>query len=248
MVDVISAPHEEGVSELLRFRVLVFALVFVALRPGSANASETACVAEPDVDARYTRILEVFDRGQGASRLWWYGWMSTYAAATVSQGILAVATSDRGTRIDSVVGGAEAAIGVVGLLVATPRTPMWAAGELRAMRARTACDRLRRLRRAESLLEKSAEEQAASRSWYTQLLGGVINLAAPVVLWFGYRRYASGWYTLGPGLAVQEAQILTQPTSALGAWNAYSREHPKIRQSKWTLSPLPGGAAVTCVF
>jgi hypothetical protein len=224
------------------------AVIVAATFAGSATARDVDCGAVPDVDARYRRILTVFERGQSAAKVWWFGWTGGYAAATVAQGVLAGVTSDRGTRIDSVVGATESAIGVIAMLVAVPRTPMWASNELLRMDDDTPCARLRRLRRAEALLEKSADEEAQARSWYTQLIGGAINLAAPVVLWVGYQRYASGWYTLAPGLAAQEGQILTQPTAALAAWNSYAEKYAKPRRASWVLAPLPGGAAVVGTF
>jgi hypothetical protein len=233
---------------LPRFAFFAAVIGVSTFAPAAVARDTDGCFPELDVDARYARILDVFDRGKSASKVWWFGWTSGYIAATAGQGVLAAVTHDRGTRIDSIVGAAESAVGVVGMLVATPRTPMWASGELRAMSDRTPCERVRRLHRAEKLLEKSAEEQASSRSWYSQLLGGVINLAAPIVLWAGYKRYASGWYTLGPGVAVQEAQILTQPTAALAAWNAYEAEYHAPKRVSWSLAPLPGGAAVMGTF
>jgi hypothetical protein len=219
-------------------------LLLAVISRGAPALAADACTREPSVDVRYSEILSVFERGQTASRWWWYGWTGAYAAATLSQGILAVATADHGTRIDSIVGAAESAIGVVGMLVAAPRTPIWAAGDLREMDDRTPCARLRRLRRAEMLLEDSADEQESARSWYAQVIGAGLNLAGATVLWVGYQRYATGWYTLGFGVATQEAQILTQPTAALRAWNSYHAH----RQATWSVTPFPGGAAVSGVF
>ena len=214
----------------------------------AAHAAPGRCVEVRDAEARYERILTALERGKPAARLWWIGWTSGYSAATVAQGVLAAATTDRGTRIDSIVGAAESAIGVIGMLAAAPRTPIWASDELITMDYHTACARVRRLRRAEHLLEKSADEEAMGRAWYAQLFGGVVNLAAPVVLWTAYRRYAAGWYTLAPGLAVQEAQVLTQPTAALGAWNAYKVEYGPRRRASVSFAPLPAGAAVVGTF
>lgn len=222
----------------------------LAMLSGTSHTVSAAprCAASRDVDARYDRIAASLARGRPAARFWWIGWTSGYAAATVAQGALAVATTDRGTRIDSIVGAAESGIGVIGMLVAAPRTPMWASTELDAMDGSTACARLRRLRRAEELLRKSASEERQARSWYSQLIGDAVNLAAPMVLWFGYGRHAAGWYTLGPGLAVQQAQILTQPTRAIDAWSSYQRRGNAARRPSWRIAPIPWGAALTGSF
>jgi len=212
-----------------------------------AAASET-CRESPDSRARYEHALTALEQGKRAARSWWIGWTSGYSVATAAQGLVAAITTDRGTRIDSVVGAAESAVGVIGMLVATPRTPMWASDDLLAMDDRTPCARVRRLERAEELLQRSAREEEQARSWYTQIIGDVLNLAAPAVLWIGYKRYASGWYTLVPGIAVQEAQILTQPTAAIVAARLHRGRFGTPNAMAWSLSPLPGGVALTWVF
>jgi hypothetical protein len=206
------------------------------------------CEEPPDARARYEHALTALERGRQAARLWWIGWTSGYSVATAAQGAVALVTTDHGTRVDSIVGAAESAFGVIGMLVATPRTPMWASDALLAMDDRTACDRVRRLRRAEELLRKSAEEEERARSWYSQLIGDAINLAAPAVLWIGYQRYASGWYTLVPGIAIQEAQILSQPTAAISAWNSHAAAFGEPPRVEWHVIPLPGGVGVAGVF
>jgi hypothetical protein len=230
----------------ISFRSVLVLVTLLTTGPVASAADD--CTRVRDVDARYRRILGVFERGESSAKVWWYGWTGGYVAATVGQGVLGAVTHDRGTRIDSIVGAAESAVGVAGMLLAVPKTPMWAAGELTSMDGSTPCARLHRLRRAEKLLEKSADEEAQARSWFSQLLGGAINLAAPIVLWAGYKRYASGWYTLGPGLAVQEAQILTQPVAALAAWNSYEREYRAPKQASWTIAPQFGGASIVGTF
>jgi hypothetical protein len=224
--------------------VALLALSTWISRPAFAAAQ---CVPGSDVDSRYAEIVDALARGRPAARLWWIAWTTTYSTATVGQGVLAAVTHDRGTRIDSIVGAAESGIGAIGMLLAAPRTPMWASDELQAMDGSTLCARLRRLRRAEELLHKSASEERQARSWYSQLIGDAINLAAPLVLWLGYGRHASGWYTLGPGVAVQQAQILTQPTDAIGAWSSYQRRARDVGPSL-TIVPIPGGAALTGSF
>lgn len=217
--------------------------------PARARGDET-CAEPADARARYEHALTALEGGKRAARLWWIGWTSGYSVATAAQGVAALATTDRGTRIDSIVGAAESAFGVIGMLVATPRTPMWASDELLAMKDRTACDRARRLRRAEELLRKSADEEEQARSWYSQVIGDALNLAAPAVLWIGYKRYASGWYTLAPGVAVQEAQILSQPTAAISAWRSHAARFGAPKHFACSVIPLQSGVgvAITGVF
>jgi hypothetical protein len=225
---------------------LLFATAFVL--GARAAVAEGQCREPPDARARYEHALTALERGQGAARFWWIGWTSGYSIATAAQGVVALVITDRGTRIDSIVGAAESAFGVIGMLVATPRTPMWASDALLAMDDRTACNRVRRLHLAEELLRKSSDEEEQGRSWYTQIIGDALNLAAPAVLWIGYKRYASGWYTLVPGIAIQEAQILSQPTAAIAAWRSHTAAFGTPQPAAWRVVPLLGGVALTGVF
>src|SRR5689334_16670831 len=82
----------------------VIGVGLLAMLSGTSHAVSAApkCAARRDVDARYGQIAISLTRGRPAARFWWIGWTSGYAAATVAQGALAVATTDRGTRIDSI--------------------------------------------------------------------------------------------------------------------------------------------------
>jgi hypothetical protein len=224
-------------------------LLLVTGAGATAKADDTeVCPTNPLDAIRYQSLFATLKLGQAPAKRWWFSWTSAYGVATLSQGVLAAVTTDRGTRIDSIVGAAESAVGVIGMLTSVPHTQMWAPTELEKMDARTPCDRERRLRRAEELLRRSAKEEEQGRAWYTQVLGAVVNLAAPAVLWIGYKRYASGWYTLGPGIAIQEAQILTQPKAAIGAWLAYERSLGKHDGVSVSFTPLLGGGAVSGTF
>ncbi len=168
------------------------------LRTPDASAQER-CQEPADARARYEHALTALERGRQAARFWWIGWTSGYSVATVAQGAVALAVTDHGSRVDSIVGAAESAFGVIGMLVATPRTPMWASDALLAMDDRTACDRVRRLRRAEELLRKSAREEQQAISWYSQLIGDAWSAHTAA---FGKPRVAWHLVPLPGGVAV----------------------------------------------
>jgi hypothetical protein len=217
-----------------------------ALAQGARRAPEPAAI-----DARYDEIHAALRRGRPAAKTWWHTWTWSYAALTAGQTVAAVAVNERGLRADFAVGAAQSAIGLVGMLVATPTTPIGAVSSLDAMDASTPKAREARLRRAERLLEKSADEEQQARAWYTQVAGGIVNLSGAFVLWLGYDRFATGWASLAGGVALTELQILTTPTAAIEDWNSYRTRgsiRPREPGRSLSVAPAPGGAVLSGTF
>ncbi|GEM_PF-1114315 len=192
--------------------LLLLALVLVGRPALAADGDRT--------DERYDFILGELERGEGNAGLWWNGWALGFALATVGQGAVAVAASDRGWRIDNAVGAASSGLGLIGTLI-EPRTPITAAADLRAMDSTTPRARALRLRRAEQLLRSAAQEEVDGRSWFPHVAGAATTLAASAVLWYGYDRFASGWLNLVGGTLVCELQIASRPTAAARSYRAY---------------------------
>lgn len=207
-----------------------------------------ACAARPsqaDVDARYAYIESALRRDAPAARLWWTGWVASYAALTVGQASFALATTSKGLRIDSLVGGATTLLGAVGTAL-TSRAAFTAPGRLAAMKADTPRARRLRLKRAEESLRDVADSERFGRSPVSYIGAALVTLASTFVLWAGYKRYTSGWLNLLAGTAVSQIQIATQPTSGLRAWNAYraGRFTPQAGASpglSWSVALTPRG-------
>jgi hypothetical protein len=232
--------------------VLTFVSIVSVGAPRGVLAEERPRAPDPaTVDTRYDEIHAALRRGRPAAKTWWETWTSSYAVLTAGQTVAAVAVEDRGLRADFGVGAVQSVIGLVGMLVATPTTPIGAVSSLDAMDARTPGARAVRLRRAERLLEKSADEEREARAWYTHVAGGVVNLSGAFVLWLGYDRFATGWASLAGGIVLSELQILTTPTAAIGAWDSYrTRGSVGRRPLRPTLSvaPTPGGVVLSGTF
>ena len=193
------------------------------------------CVSSPAAgqdrtEQRYQFILRELAAGEGASSLWWNGWVGGFAVATAGQTVLALTLNDRGWRIDNAVGAASSGLGLIGTLL-EPRTPITAAADLRVMEASTPKERALRLQRAEALLLRSAQEEIDGRSWFPHVAGAATTVAASAVLWYGYDRYESGWINIIGGVLVTELQIATRPTAAVGSYRAYYDRYGTRRQS-----------------
>lgn len=234
-------------------RSVLPALALLVVFPHPARAQSRR--SDADVSRRIAFIQERFDRATPAARLWWNGWYATYLTLTVGQGAFAIATTDKGTREDMVVGTLTSALGVVPLGV-FGFEPRYAAAEVRAMPAATPAQRRRKLAAAEELLRQSADTERFGRSWLSHVLGDGVSLGSGAILAFGYGRTTSGILNAVAGVAITEFQIFTQPTAAIDDYQEYSsngaqRTRPaEMRPSgvRIGIAALPGGVAVTGRF
>jgi hypothetical protein len=79
------------------------------------------------------------------------------------------------------------------------------------------------LAEAEGLLHRDAKGEAFGRSWLFHVGNVVVNVALGLVIAAGFHHWLSGGISSAVGIAVGEAQILTQPTGAVTALARYRR-------------------------
>jgi len=205
---------------------------------------------DAEVAARLAFIEARLDAGTAAATRWSYGWLATYGVFTLGQYGLALAVKDPGLRADMAVGAVSSSLGVAPLLL-LPFTPRFAAAELRALPEGTPDERRRKLARAERLLRKSAESEAAGRSWLAHVVGGGVAVAWGAVLAIAYHRVRSGVINGIAGVGICELQIFTQPTAAIADWDAYSRgalRAARPRGPSFGVAPAPGGMGIAVTF
>ncbi len=227
-------------------RSFALAVATVVLLQGVARADPP-----PDeVDRRYAAITASLEEGEGRARLWWYGWTIGFAGLTAGETTVALVAND-GTRVDAVVSAAGSALGLGAMLFFVSRTAFEWRGPLAAYDATTPAGRLARLKEAERILDKIADDETMGHSIFAHLASDVVTLAGTFVLWAGYQRYTSGWINLIGGVVVGEAQILTMPTAGIRARRAYRAGafgRTPASKSSWSISPTLGGAAATWSF
>lgn len=191
---------------------------------------------------RIHSLQRSLDDRTGSARLWWYGWAGFYAGATIVSLTAALTSGNRTLQITSGVSAAESFVGLSGMLI-LPFAAKDAAAELRDMPEATPEERSKKLLAAEELLQKSAEDEAAGRSWVQHMLGVLVNAAGALVLWQGYGskiRQAGGepWeqalLSFVAGTAVSELQIWTEPTGAMAAYKDYRSTFPTSPASTHT--------------
>lgn len=209
-------------------------------------------LSDTEVRARIAYLEGVLVREAPAARLWHRGWFWGYAGLTVGEGAVALAARpNSGLRLSAAVGSAKSALGFFAVVFA-PSAASTADAKLRAAPERTAAERRAKLRLAERLLKKSAEQQRFGHSWFPQVGAAIVNLAGAYVLWLGYRRFSAGWISLASGMAVSELQYFTQPTQAIDAWSAYRAgrfTEPRVApRVSFTVLPFARGLCLNGVF
>lgn len=232
---------------------LALAVVVAALAAThEANADEPPPRrSDADVTRRLAFIEDRFEAGRPAAERWSYGWFTAYTGAAVVQFGVALGTTDAGLRADMAVGAFTSAIGVLPFAV-FPFTPRFAGSELAALPANTPAERARKLRRAERLLEKSADQEAFGKGWMMQVGVLSVNVGIGLGLALGYDRVKSGISTTLIGIAVSELQIFTEPTQAIDDWVAYQSGdlgRPVARPAAhFHVAPAPGGIGLGASF
>lgn len=221
-----------------------------------AIALAAAVPAEPSIDERIEFIESHLGDSESALQWWYWGWVAGYSALTVGQAIPGFLAdeieSDADTadalRASMLVGASTAAIGAILVGVSYP-TGIGAPAVLAQMPEETEEQRAKKLAVAESLLEKSAEEEAFGSGWIAHAGNVAINLAAGMILWLGFDQLEDGLITFGTGWALGMVQILTQPTRAIDDWAEYRHRFdggpsPEESALDWSIGLFPGGVGL----
>ncbi len=205
-------------------RIAIGALALSTLLSAPSFAADPPAAKPPPPDAEVSRRLAFIEArlqsGTAASNRWWNAWFYGWTAFSVTQAAVALATTDRGLRIDMAVGAASSSLGVLPLGV-FPLPSLRAAAKLGALPAASPAERRRKLARGERLLKESAEAEALGRSWINHALGATVSLGFGLLLGLAYKRPVSGVINTVGGIALTELQIFTQPTAAIDDYRTY---------------------------
>jgi len=213
-------------------------LCLVAL-PAVLLVSTPAVAADVPSDTEVTRRLEFIEtrlvRASGKANLWWNACYFGWTALTTGQFVIALATSDAGTRKDMAVGAAASSLAVIplGILPFPART---AARELALVPANSAQERYRKLLVAERLLESASKDEKLRRSWVNHVTSIGVSIGVGVLLGVGYDRPVPGLLNALGGIALSEIQIWTTPTAAIADF----AEYQTFRRNPGAGSAMPG--------
>jgi hypothetical protein len=221
----------------------------LALAPRPAHAAPPD-LPDAEVARRLAFIEDRLDRGTAAAERWWYGWYTGWTALAVGEAIVAVATTNKSTRVGAAVGafGSSLATLPFGLF---PFPARYAFRRLGSLPEATPAERRRKLGHAEELLRGAAKAETRGRWWVTHVLNAVGSVAIGGLL-LAYKQTAPTVVisTLG-GIGLGEAQIWTQPTAAIDDLRAYEvlsggGSPPAVKPAgvSWSLAPVGAGLGV----
>lgn len=152
--------------------------------------------------------MRAFDREIADVDAWSWTWGSVYTAGTITEGVALSLTRDAGTRVDLTVGIFSTGFGAATLWLLPLRLTL----PLRAARAqKDSADRCAALARAERTLASVARDQALATGIFAHLGNVAINATIALILGLGYGRWPSAALSAGIGVAIGEANLLTQP-------------------------------------
>ena len=178
-----------------------------------------------------------FDREIYDVDAWSWTWGSVYTAGTIALGVALSLAHDHGTRIDLTVGAISAGFGAVSLYV----LPLKLTVPLRVSRAHwDASDRCAALARAERTLISVEKDQALATGVFAHLGNVAVNAAIVLILGLGYGQWTSAGVSGGIGVAIGEANVLTQPhhlRDVLARYRSGQLDAPEAKVA-WSVIPV----------
>ncbi len=213
--------------------------------PGGARPR----LAAADASARLSFVRGELDAQAAFAHEWTTAWLSINTVVTAGAFGLAAIASDETDRDDNLIaGGFATANAFAGLLFRlrvesdAPRLDALARtlGDGAAMRCLL-------LARGEQLFARDAADQRASAGWFAHALAVVGNGALFVILGPVLGHWADAVLDTVGGLLLNEAQIFTQPTGLVSAWQRYRRgdlSRPGATRSSLRLGPAPARGAL----
>jgi hypothetical protein len=189
-----------------------------------------------DVERRLVFLASEMDAEVHRLHVWSWSWGTGYAAAAVAQGAALAWVDQRDTRETLAVGAVSAAIGS-GFLFGLPLTLTVPIERLRASWGRP--NRCALLADAERGLRQAAERERVSTSWSAHVGNLAFNGGLVLILGLGFGQWKAAAISAGIGVAVGEANLLTQPHGLPDALRRYEAGQlgPEATPT-WTVVPL----------
>ena len=225
--------------------VLLFFLMFAV----PIQAEQKPLLSDEDMERRLAFIEERLNEGRNSARYWQYGWSGFFAASAAAQGYAAIDTDDGDDEVNYAVGAIKSAAGLT-LMLLRPLPAVKGAAPLQEMPANTPLQKETRLKAGRELLHKNARRAQERKSWIRHLTGIAVNLVGSVVI-ASIGDTDDAVISGLTGIAINQANIWSQPSRAIDDLNDYQREFPAgstTNEAAWQLTPISGGLGVTIRF
>jgi hypothetical protein len=194
-------------------------------------------LASVDSEQRLSFLLGTMEHNARRLHVWSLVWGTTYAAATAAQ-LVALPLVQGGARIDLTAGAISAAVGSASLYLLPLRITSASKFEPSELED---SDRCKVLASVEQRFFDTAKIDRLSASWIGHAGNVAINAALALILGLGYGRWESAAISAAVGLAVGEANLLTQPHGLMSAEDKYlnggvlDSEH---EVGSWRIAPI----------
>ena len=233
----------------MRSALLAIALAAIPVSVTHASGASTCpapefapAVASIEAEQRLAVVTRALERAEDQSVRWGGTWRATFQTTAALQFGLSLAAKTDADRIDLVAGGIKSSVGLVFAFVF--RLPAERHSGPYADRPWTEGPLCARLAAAEEALERDARFEKRGRSIGMQALGLGFNVAVGVTAFLMHKRLWSVLLATATGTFVGELRVLTQPTVASEALDAYQTgltAPPKVAVVP-LIVPHPGGA------
>lgn len=209
-------------------RLAVLVALVVLSATSSAAADRPTCsdsVSDTHVRARLSALSTRLASEEPAVRRWWTTFLFLHATMATGAAILAGSAEDEGFRNEMLVGMTSSTLGFVSLAVFGP--PEMGAGDaLRALPERTPAERLHKLRVAEGVFRRGAENIDFLRGWFPATLSSLYVTTAATTLLLGLQRPSGAIIHSIGGAVLGLGRILLRPIGARDTWQRYVRAYP----------------------
>lgn len=204
--------------------------------------------ASPDTRARLDYLVSELSHNAPAERLWWYGWIGGFAALSAGQAYFFFTKDEPAERILNAVGGGMSFIGLVGLLV-LPNDGRFADENLAELPDATPEERVRKLERAETMLQSAREATWRKRNPLAVIGPLLISFGTSAYVWGKYDAALPALRNMAGSLAINLAHWWTRPTANADAARRYRGESAGVdwRLTPW-ISPSVAGLGLGTAF
>ena len=221
----------------------------------SFSAQGQTVLQDSIVTQRLQVLRQSLEKDKMQTRLWWYGWLGAYSAATIGQGVVFFTSHDKNTRQDMALGAATTLLGAAGQFI-SPFIPPKEPEDFFSMPENSTDERMKKVLAGEELFREWSQKERLALSWQNHLMTGAVNLTSGLVTWIGFKRTLwDGVVNFALNTAITEAQIWSQPTLSKKNYKNYCRKYLDAGNTtsyatgiNWYIEAKPGGIGLKVVF